>query len=100
MISDFIDLVLAKQNNNNEIIIVKAPKFSRLKDGDHIIIEKDNYKIVGTVQMVVTLDLMSEEMNFIIKAFGNKPLTNKVRSKIVYDDFHYPEDEEGEKENE
>ena len=92
MADDYIDLVLCK-NEDEEEMLAKAPAWSNLKEGDWVILEKEDIHKKAIVEKVITIKLMGDEISFILMATRNNPLKTKVRSKIKKENFSYPEDE-------
>lgn len=88
--SDCIDLVIVETIIGGDILVC-APGFSGLKEGDSVLFGSGGN---GGVISVLTVGVKSEVYEFAVKAAGAHDPLPRITSKVVYEDFDYDEQEE------
>lgn len=89
----YIDLVICKHDGSNKPFLFQAPAWSRLSNGDSVIVDTCHGKQTATVQAVCTVERGSQEyVCMMMAAKATHPL-RKVLSRVYYADFSYPEEE-------
>ena len=95
--SNYIDLVLVKLDNDYGTWLFYAPWMSRLRKGDVVIADTGNdineaRTDKGEVVSVIEVKRDSEEYNFIMEATGAKQLRRVLGRAVPYD---YTDEETG-----
>lgn len=92
----YIDLVLCKHTNNGSTFLFQAPLASGLKENDLVVVDTKRGENVASIVSIETVEVGSNEFNFIIKATGAKLPLKKVLKKMVFREMEYKEDEDNE----
>ena len=90
----YIDLVACKHPNDNRAYLFKAPSFSRLENGDKVIVETRLGE--KEVEVITTYTIGSDEaelLSMIYALSGAEIPLKRVLKKITYREFEYEEEE-------
>ena len=93
----YIDLVLARHENNDRGYLFQAPFCSGLQGGDEVIVDTRRGTAFATVVNTIGVDTDTATYKFIVSAHNATDPLRKVLSQINYKHFKY-EDEDKEAE--
>ena len=82
------DYVLVRYNNSNTNTLCQAPAWTSLKPDDEVLVDTG---CKGVVVSSITLDESAEILNIILP-LSNQTRTPKIKSKIEYKKYSYPDD--------
>lgn len=82
------DYVLVRYNNSNTNTLCQAPPWTNLKTDDEVMVDTG---CKGIVVSNITLDESAEILNIILP-LSNQERIPKIKSKIEYKKYSYPDD--------
>ena len=96
--SDFMDLVICKHDNNSKVFIFRAPAWTGLKKGDRVLVETKKGEAEATVEKTYTVDVSNKDsFEFILMAGGVSLPLKRVLKRVMFIELDY-KDEGGEHE--
>lgn len=95
MAKEYVDLVSCDIGGRHPYLFI-APSFTRLKEGDEVIVDTSLGKIRAKVVAVITIQYEGSGYDFIVKATNATLPLKKVLQKVIYSDFEYDEEKENE----
>lgn len=95
MSKDYIDLVAVRVvHGEHKTILCEAPSWSNLHPGDSVTVRLGGRRPRAIVVDTITTNHDHDEYRFNIKVSGSKEPLPRIDSKVRYELFSYPDEEE------